>query len=255
MDPELSSLPYPEGKQGAFSLTFDDGITSQLERAIPMMNDCGLRTTFYLGLGGEDWEERWAPWREVAASGHELGSHGTTHMCSRVLRDHLKARSLEDCTLAEMEEDIALAAQRLRQLVPQQRDTSFAYPCYQTHVGEDHNRQSYVPIVAKYHIAGRAGRSELANHPLTASLACLSSWGGERAWGPTLVGLAERCATEGKWGIMNFHGINEGHLTVAEVDFAELCRHLQLHSDRIWTAPVAEVARAFVDWREAQQLQ
>ena len=39
-----------------------------------------------------------------------------------------------------------------------------------------------------------------------------------------------------------------------DVDFEELCRHLQLHSDRIWVAPVAEVARRILDWRCAQFL-
>ncbi len=254
MTHDNSSLPYPDGCRGALSLTFDDGLLSQLLRAIPMLHKHDLRGTFYLCPSGPDWEERLAPWREVAAAGHELGNHTTRHICSRVLRDNLEIPSLEDCTLQEMEEDIALAAQRIRQLAPQQADTSFAYPCYFTHIGEGAGRQSYVPIVAKYHIAGRAGLSELANHPLTAVLSFLSSWHVERVWGPTLVGLAERCATEGKWGIFTFHGIDEGGLSINKYDLAELCRHLQLHSDRIWVAPVAAVARAILDWRQGEQI-
>ena len=249
-----TSLPYPAGLQAAISLTFDDGLLSQLQRAVPMLKDYELQATFYLRPGGLDWEERLAPWREVATAGHELGNHSTRHICSRVLRDNLARRSLEDCTLEEIEEDIALGLRRIRQLAPQQTGVSFAYPCYFTHVGEGATRQSYVPLVAKYHLAGRTGPSELANHPLTATLSCLSSWPGERAWGPTLVGLAERCATEGRWGIFTFHGIDEGHLGVNDVDFEELCRHLQLHSDRIWVAPVAQVARAILDWRQHQQV-
>lgn len=256
-----TSSPYPAGRRGAISLTFDDGLPSQLHRAVPMLNKYGLRATFYVCPRGADWEERLAPWREVAAAGHELGSHTINHICSRALRGPRdeampmvsEAKSLEDCTLAEMEEDIALAAQRIQQLAPQQADTSFAYPCWQTHIGEGLNRQSYVPIVAQYHIAGRA-LGELANHPGTATLHCLSSWGAERAWGPTLVGLAERCATDGRWGIFAFHGIDEGHLAINDVDFEELCRHLALHSDRIWVAPVAEVARAILDWRQGQEI-
>ena len=249
---ETTSLPYPAGRQGAISLTFDDGLPSQLRRAVPLLNEYGLRATFYLCPREPHWEQRLEPWREVAAAGHELGNHTTRHTCSQVLRDNLDARSLEDCTLDEIGEDIVLGLERIRQLTPHQGDMSLAYPCYFTHVGEGTTRQSYVPVVAKHHIAGRTGLSELANHPLTATLSCLSSWPGERTWGPTLVGLAERCVTEGRWGIFTFHGIDEGHLSVNDVDFIELCRHLQRHSDRIWVAPVAEVARAILNWREGR---
>jgi len=215
-----------------------------------MLNDHGLRATFYLNPSGNDWEQCLAPWQKVAEAGHELGNHTVTHICSRVLYDNLERKSLEECSLQEIEEDIALGYQRIRQLVPHQADITFAYPCWHTHVGEGEQRQSYVPIVAKYHVAARS-EGYRANHPLTAPLHGLSGWSGERGWGPTLVGLAERCATEGRWGIITFHGINEGHLAVNDEDFEELCRHLQAHSDRIWVAPVAEVARAVLDWRQS----
>ncbi len=244
--------PYPGDCQGAVSLTFDDGLPSQLDRAVPLLEQYGLSATFYLAPRGNDWERRLAPWREVARAGHELGNHTTKHICSRAFADSLDGKSLENCTLEEMEADIVLGKERIQQLAPDQAEMSFAYPCYSTYIGEDASRQSYVPLVAKHHIAGRAGFLEAANHPLTANLACLSTWNGERSWGPTLVGLAERAATRGRWSIFTFHGIDEGHLAINDVDFEELCRHLQLHSDRIWVAPVSQVARRILDWRSEQ---
>jgi len=190
----------------------------------------------------------------VAESGHELGNHTIRQRCSRIMDTKPSGEVLEDCSLAEIEQEIALGAERIRQLAPHQNDLSFAYPCYFTHIGTGATQQSYVPVVAKYYLAARTGRSELANHPATVSIHYLASWSGERAWGPTLVGLAESCATQGKWGIFTFHGIDQGHLSVNEVDFEELLRHLQLHSDRIWTAPIVEVARRILDWRQQQGL-
>ena len=64
-----------------------------------------------------------------------------------------------------------------------------------------------------------------------------------------LVGLAERAAAAGRWTILTFHGINEGHLAVADVDLRELVDHLRRHRERIWTAPVATVAQQIIDWR------
>ena len=38
------------------------------------------------------------------------------------------------------------------------------------------------------------------------------------------------------------HGVGEGHLPVARPDFQELLAYLDAVRDRIWTAPVIEVA-------------
>ncbi len=47
-------------------MTFDDGVISQFRRAAPILNDHGLRTTFYLNPSSKDWQQRLAPWQKVA---------------------------------------------------------------------------------------------------------------------------------------------------------------------------------------------
>lgn len=256
--------PWPEGRAGAVSLTFDDGMRSQWQVAVPLLEGHGLRGTFYLNPGGEDWAERLEPWRAVAAAGHELGNHSCGHPCARGFRDAPGARGLEDMTLAELGADLDLATERLRVLegaggadagVPGAAGAagapgarSFAYPCYQAYVGEGLARRSYVPLVAARFVAGR-GRGEWPNHPATADLHGLWSFPAERCSGAELVGLAERAARAGRWTIFTFHGVHEGHLSVADVDLAELCGHLAHARQRIWTAPVAAVAARVAAWR------
>ena len=241
--------PWPDGYEGALSLSFADGVPSQLTTAIPMMNDHGVRGTFYLNPRGDDWETRLAPWRAVAAAGHELGNHTMGHVCSRGFSDSPDAGGLEVMTLQDIDADVAETQRRLQVIDPREH-RSFAYPCYQAHVGEGLSRISYVPVVAKYCVAGR-GKGEVPNHPATCDLHYLWSWPVERSWGPQLVGLAEQCATRGRWGVLTLHGIHEGHLSVADVDFHELMVHLRNNSDRIWVAPVAEIAAHIVAWRKA----
>src|SRR5438034_1214932 len=53
--------PWPDDCHGVVSLTFDDGMTSQLQIGIPMLNDHGLPGTFYLNPRGDDWPERLEP--------------------------------------------------------------------------------------------------------------------------------------------------------------------------------------------------
>jgi len=54
---------------------------------------------------------------------------------------------------------------------------------------------------------------------------------------------------------MTFHGIHQGHLSVADVDFTELVVHLQRNASRIWVAPVAEIAAHITKWRAGEVAQ
>jgi peptidoglycan/xylan/chitin deacetylase (PgdA/CDA1 family) len=234
---------WPDGARGAVSFTFDDGSESQFRRAFPILTERGLRGTFYMVPWGDDYARRLAPWQAVHEAGHEIGNHSLSHTCTRNYREERDARGLETMTLAEMEADLVEAERRLQGLFPRE-ERSFCYPCYFTYVGAGAGRQSYVPLVARHFIAGRAGGEYgLFNHPYNSDLACLAGNDCQRMPGTELVGLAERAARQGRWAIFVFHGIDTGRLGIAEPDLIELADHLAAHRDRIWTAPVAEVAR------------
>ena len=253
--------PWPGDCQSAVSLTFDDGTASQLELAVPMLNEMNLQGTFYLNPR-EDYEQKLAPWRDVAATGHEVGNHTVSHPCAAnnvvapTLPPHWgpdegRRRTLEEMTLEEMDADIAEASRRIQTLVPEQSAFSFAYPCYQSFVGRGITRQSYVPLVARHCIAGRGvGEKPIANDPAYCDLAYLWAWRCERMTGAELVGLAESTVAQGRWGILVFHGIHAGHLSIGERDLAELCAFLARHRERVWTAPVATVAERLLGWRD-----
>jgi peptidoglycan/xylan/chitin deacetylase (PgdA/CDA1 family) len=69
---------------GAVSLSFDDGSASQLEIAIPTLNQFGIHATFYIN---PRMETDLAPWREVGLSGHEIGNHTQTRGLVRRLEN------------------------------------------------------------------------------------------------------------------------------------------------------------------------
>ncbi|MBV1687732.1 polysaccharide deacetylase family protein [Novosphingobium sp. G106] len=64
---------------GVVSLTYDDGLDSQLDIAWPALDSRGLHGTFYVTL--ENIAERAADWQELAAKGHELANHTASHPC------------------------------------------------------------------------------------------------------------------------------------------------------------------------------
>ena len=245
-----SPFSWPKGYRCAVSLTFDDGLTSQLRIAVPLLNQFDLRGTFYLNPRGE-WRRSLAPWREVFESGHEIGNHSLSHLCSCNYSGKPDSRGLENVSLKDIEEDLVEAQRRLSEVFPEQKSWTFAYPCYQEFVGYGEKRKSYVPIVARYFIAARGiGVSKrLANSPLACDLHYLWSWPVERLSGAEMIGYVMRTYAQGRWGILTFHGINEGHLSVSDVDFRELLDFLGSYRDRIWVAPIVEVAEYIREWR------
>ena len=81
---------WPEPHRAAVSLTFDDGLQSQLNRAVPILDAAGLRATFYLNPRSPDpkddseagWRAALASWQPVQTIGHAMGNHTVVHPCS-----------------------------------------------------------------------------------------------------------------------------------------------------------------------------
>jgi peptidoglycan-N-acetylglucosamine deacetylase len=241
---------WPNGCLGAISLTFDDGRASQLARVVPILEEYELRGTFYLNPRGateDEWRGRLEPWITVQAAGHEIGNHSLSHVCSQAHRDAYDPMvpSLERWTLADVAADVLEADRRLGTVLPAPGGRTFCYPCYHEHVGEGPTRQSYVPVIAQHFIAAR-GRGEFGeNRPATCDLHYLWSWNVELMDGPALVGRAER-ASLNRWVLLSFHDVGEGGRSAlfnTEPAFRELCAFLARHRERLWTAPVVEVAK------------
>jgi peptidoglycan/xylan/chitin deacetylase (PgdA/CDA1 family) len=237
-------------KQAAISLTFDDGMRSHIDTAVPLLEKYGLRGTFYITASGEDdGQKALARFRPAFEAGHEIGNHSIHHWCSCAGVMAPKHRGLEYRTLEEIEVELVEADKRFKAVYPEVTRWTFCYPCYNTFVGKGLNRRSYVPIVAKVFFAARAGgeMSNSINSPYHADVHCLNSFKCEQRSATELIGLVEQTAHQGGWSILTFHGVGEGHLLVARSDFEEVLAHLDAARDRIWTAPLVKIAEYLHD--------
>ncbi|MEM3648640.1 MAG: polysaccharide deacetylase family protein [Thermoproteota archaeon] len=244
---------WPSGFKAAVSLTFDDGLPSQLNLGIPLLEKYGFKGTFYI-TPKDDYEERLKSWREVADRGHEIGNHSTTHPCSCNFTGDPYCRGLENMTLEDIRSDIIEAHNRIRRFIPD-GSLTFAYPCYQTSVGRGLSKKSYVPLVAEIFLAARAvGEKGFSNSPLACDLHELWSWPADRMRCEEMIGLTVNAVCEGRWAIFTFHGINEEHLPVSDHDLTEFLGFLAAHRNKIWVAPVAEIAGFIVSEREKLNL-
>ena len=249
----MHPFPWPDGREAAVSLTFDDGAQSQWETVIPMLNKRGMRGTIYITMADEGPFYRFADkWRAAVADGHEIGNHSMTHPCCRNLWVAGNGLNTDTMTVEAMEEQIVEAKRRLEEELPDQAEHSFAYPCGERQVGRGVNKQSYIPAVARHYIAGRAvGDGVSINDPAQVDLADIWAPMPVGEPGERLVEIAKRAYEQRKWAVLAFHGIGDRHLANTVEAFAYLLDWLAERSDKIWVDTLIRVARHVHDQQMA----
>lgn len=217
--------------EGAVSLTFDDGNSSQLDLAIPAMIKHELRGTFFLSPAALEAPAHREAWRQAAAGGHEIGNHSWSHPHS----EHFGwGNGIESWTLEQIAADIERAQEYLTKSLPGVTPRTYAYPCYQTDVGRGPDRRSYCPLIADRFLAGRGmGEGTFANDPVGVDLS--KAWGTpcEGRSGAEMIGIVEDQVAAGKWVVLVFHTINGARLSVCSDDFNRLLGHLHRNRQRI----------------------
>ena len=242
---------WPEPYEGALSLTFDDNASSQLNNAIPCLDDCDLKGTFYINPGRSRaaWEEDLPRWREASHNGHEMGNPTSDHPCSCNFGFSKEGYCLEQLTLDDIATTIDTATTALDEHFPEQNgERSFCYPCYQTYVGAGVNRQSYVPLVAERFKVGRGG-GERANNPEIIDLSYVWSFAVEGHSGQDMIDYVEKAVADGHWGIICMHGVGGDHLAIETNAFHELCDYLHNNRERIWTDTVINIGNYIIERR------
>jgi len=95
-------------------VTFDDGHRSNYEHALPLLNQSGLKATFFVLAGsvgtGHDYIS-WSQAREIVAAGHQVQSHGWSH------------RLLTRCSSGELENEVRRSKEELESRLGVQVDS------------------------------------------------------------------------------------------------------------------------------------
>jgi len=196
-----------------------------------------------------DLDAFWSPYRGAVSLTFD---DGTANQLRKAIppMDRLGLRGTFYLVPKERESDVLAAQERLVQIAPDQTRWTFCYPCYCTFVGRAETRQSYVPIVARHFLAGRAGGEYgFANHPAAVDLSCAWGLATERMSGFEMIGLVEELTSRGQWVILVFHEIDGSRLTVGSHEFHMLLNYLHRRRDVIWTAPVVEVAQKIAEFQ------
>ncbi len=229
-------LAWPGGARAAVSLTYDDGLDSQIENAAPDLEDAGLKATFFLTQ--ENVDERLREWQAIHKRGHEVGNHSMTHPCD-----------LRRCTTETFgEQQIAPMEAYLDENFGADRFRSYAYPCGFIGLGEGSLRLR----IARYEHALRgridAARtvSGLPNDPLRIRADRFKLHGYEPTWFVDGAGRAaryvRRTMAEGGWAILVFHDVVKTRRADGETSRAAHRAILDWLTDQpVWCAPLGAV--------------
>jgi hypothetical protein len=220
----MENFNWPEGKRAAISLSFDDARASQVSRGIPILDEYGVKATFFVLV--EPMEKQLDGWKKAVADGHEIGNHSLVHACSGNF-PFSRDKALEDYTLGQMRRELRQANDTIESLLGV-RPVSFAYPCGQKYVGRGRNFKSYVPLIAELFLTGRG-------------------WMGVELDGKSfeqVKSIMDRTLADGGWLIFAGHEIGDGgRQTTLESTLRQLCQYAQDPANGLWLDSVGTIAR------------
>jgi peptidoglycan/xylan/chitin deacetylase (PgdA/CDA1 family) len=225
-------------KQGAVSMTFDDGLKSQFNNAFPLLQEHGLEATFfivveYFGYGDYIDEPNIV---DLAADGQEIGSHGYSHEKLTDLWNDPNTRWQVDAQLS--------ISQSTLQGLSGQDVAILAYP-----YGAGWNDLNIVNLVDDYYIAARTTNA-WANNSSSPNLYTLDIIGpndggkGDPNVIPYLKGWVDDAVADNEWVIEMFHAINDsgGYDNVSNEALGAHMDYLVANEPNVWTAPMGTVS-------------
>jgi peptidoglycan/xylan/chitin deacetylase (PgdA/CDA1 family) len=228
---------WPDGARAAVSLTYDDGLNSQLDYALPELEKHDLKATFFLTRYNIQW--RLADWEAVAKQGHEVANHTMTHPCALT---GLNTARFERGEIDRMETflDDNFGADRQR---------TFAYPCGYLGVGHGDRRERFARyrrilerdgVIAARTTAGGPNRPEVAALDPLHLHAFEPTFEGD-AVTPALRYLNETVA-QGGWAILVFHDVLPRWHADGDSSVATHAKIIdRVASLDVWCAPMGQV--------------
>jgi peptidoglycan/xylan/chitin deacetylase (PgdA/CDA1 family) len=229
-------FPWPGGAKAAVVLTYDDGMDTHLDHAVPDLDAAGLAGTFFLPGHAESLAKRLPEWRALAARGHELANHAIFHPCLRKPasgpeREWVKPEyALEGYTVERIRDEIAAMNTTLLALDGETVRT-LAYNCCDTTAGG----RSYVDAVRPLFLAARAGEDRIAADVGALDPMLVPSWAAADVTGAQLIAFAQKAVGAGGLAVFQFHGIGGQWLSVSRGAHQELLAWLAANRQTVWT--------------------
>ncbi len=237
---------WPEGKQVAISLSFDDARESQVLIGTKVLDQFDVKATFYVVPSSV--KKQLSGWKNAVQSGHEIGNHTLTHPCTGNFNWSRK-NALEDYSIERMRLELTECNRQLKDLL--QVDCKvFAYPCGQKFVGRGVDTKSYVPLVAEIFQSGRGWMDEAPNDPLYCNFSQLTCIELDGKTFEQLLPIINDAKKNGTWLVFGGHEINESGTQTTRIEtLRKLMEYAKDPGNSVWIQPVGTVEKYIKDQR------
>jgi len=230
------AFTWPDDRRAAVSLTYDDGLDSQLDNAVPQLDALDLKATFF--VTGENMDARLKDWVALSRRGHEIADHTFSHPC---ILDRYSADAFQHKELGAMEtylnDNFGFSHAR-----------TFAYPCGVTDLGEGptvRRRSRYLDLMRADFTAARTVAGE-PNDPRRLARDRYRLHAFEPTYDHDQTQLAidyvGKAIAKGYWAILVFHEVIERRLGEGDTSIGVHRAILQwIAQAPVWCAPMSAV--------------
>jgi peptidoglycan/xylan/chitin deacetylase (PgdA/CDA1 family) len=232
------SIQWPRNKKAVIILTYDDGLSSQLNVAIPQLDKHKLKGTFF--LDARITEDQIPLWKAVSLKGHELANHSLYHPCSE------KAFKSHERLYAENYDVVSILAEikmmnKFLFMIDGKRERTYAYPCTETSVGgKDYVDSLTSSGLIKYARIGGDENTVITDISALHDMKVPSFAVTQNQDGKALIAYAEKIRQAGGVGILMFHGIGGDYLSVSSEAHEKFLQYLKDHEKEIWITTFKE---------------
>jgi peptidoglycan-N-acetylglucosamine deacetylase len=218
-----NKFAWPNNASCGVSLTYDDGLVSQLDNALSVLRESGIRATFFLSGAALTDAGQGLRWREAVKDGHEIGCHTIYHACDLKHEFVKKGYSLQDYSFQRMKEELKENIKIINAYGYKNDGYVFAYPCGESALGPGMGK-SYKPLIEEMFMAARAIKKEYADPENTDLFETPSMEAPDSAAG--LIELVEKAKKENSWAIILFHGVGGDYISVTKEAHEGFIRYL-----------------------------
>jgi len=237
---ESSTYTWPDKHKAAVVLTYDDTLHSQLDYAVPQLNQHQLVGTFYLSGARGDLDLRMHEWRAAAILGHELGNHTLYHPCRKSLpnRDWVQPfLDLDQYTIAQYSEELK-TTNTLLQAIDGYTQRTFAYTCGDTTVKNGSVVDAIKPLVtaARDVIAGTNDANNINFYKI-------KSFDGANKSAQQLIDMVAQAQQNNHLVVLLFHGVGGDYLDVDAAAHQQLVQYLADNRKDYWVTTLRDAVQ------------
>jgi len=234
-------------KKCAVCLTYDDGLKTQLDNVVPLLDSLGFKATFYTPCYFPGFKDNLSEWKSVAEKGNELGNHTLFHPCNGQAPGREWVNPDYDLSSYSVEKiiDEIKMTNILLNTIDGKIERTFAYTCGDTKAGDS----SFVDKIETEFVGARGVEGKMQKID-EIDLFDIGSYMINELPGDSLISLVKQAMTGNDLLVFLFHGVGGGHnINVSLEAHSKLLHFLKENEKEIWVAPMVDVAEYIKEYQ------